>query len=370
MRRIPKAVLAFSPLAEEHKASLLRQATAAGIAPDRVVFIPSGPEEGANRARYKLVDIVLDTLPYSGGDTTLAALDMDVPVVTLRGQRHAERISSSILSHLGVPELIASTEEEFVEIACRLAGDAEWRSRIVDSIRKGWQDGALTDMSGYARRLEQAYREALGRFAYKQGGSNDETRRLFQQAVQHHQANEAAEAEKYYREVLASQPDHAPAWFLYGRLHEQSGRQQQAIEHWQQAIAASDAYLDAHLAVGNAWLAQGRLEEAYKEFERAYRLSPGNNDALNGMGLALSRAGKLRTALPLLNQVARAEPGRISAWINLARVCEQLGETGAAFHAWRSVLGLEPGHAEARGRSEQLGRILMQQRRAREGTAG
>ena len=64
---------------------------------------------------------MLDTLPYTGGDTTAAALDMGVPVVTRVGERAAERMTWSLLAHLGVTDTAAATDADYVAIACRLA---------------------------------------------------------------------------------------------------------------------------------------------------------------------------------------------------------------------------------------------------------
>src|SRR4029077_1267702 len=112
---VPAARLLFSPSAEGEHAGFRRQVTGCGIDPARVVFVPRGGNEGESIARYALVDLVLDTLPYTGGDTTLAALDAGVPVVTLAGTRHAERMSASILRHAGLPELVAANEAGYVE---------------------------------------------------------------------------------------------------------------------------------------------------------------------------------------------------------------------------------------------------------------
>lgn len=161
MNRLEHAILAFSPLMETEKACYLRHVAAAGIDQARVVFIPASRDDAANRARYTLLDMALDTFPYSGGDTTLAALDMGVPVVTLCGQRHSERTSYSILMNLGVPQTIAYNEGEYVDLACRLANDAGWRGTIVEHIRHGLADSPLVDMEGYTRNLESAYRQAL-----------------------------------------------------------------------------------------------------------------------------------------------------------------------------------------------------------------
>lgn len=159
--RVKGSRLAFSPLHPFDRDALLRRATAAGIAPDRIVFLPTGESEEAARSRYLLIDLVLDTFPYTGGDTTVAALDMSVPVVTLCGTRQSERMTSSILKHIGIEDSIAHSEAEFVEIACRLATDPSARSDLSERIKQGVASSRITDMGRYVRCLEKAYLEAL-----------------------------------------------------------------------------------------------------------------------------------------------------------------------------------------------------------------
>lgn len=161
LEALPEARLAFSPYAERDRAALLRQTQGYGIAPERVIFIPPGDDQRAARARYRLVDVVLDTFPYSGGDTTTAALDMHVPVVTLTGRRQGERMSLSILTHLGVADTIAQSEDEYVAIALRLAREPEWRQTIAQRIAQQLQDSSFADARHYARALEETYLEAL-----------------------------------------------------------------------------------------------------------------------------------------------------------------------------------------------------------------
>ncbi len=124
LARIPRAALAFSPANPALRDSYLRLAQAAGIARERLLFLPQGRDDAENQARYRLVDFVLDTMPYGGVNGTIEALDMGVPVVTLVGKRHGERTSFSILRNLGVTATIAETGRDYVEIAGRLADDA------------------------------------------------------------------------------------------------------------------------------------------------------------------------------------------------------------------------------------------------------
>ncbi|MEP7181184.1 MAG: tetratricopeptide repeat protein [Betaproteobacteria bacterium] len=161
MRRVPTAWLAFSVAPPFKAESMLARLAAFGIPRERVVFIPLDRDEHRMRARYAVADLALDTVPYTGGEATVAALDMGVPVVTVAGQRHSERMTASILHHLGVPELIADDDIAFVELAVRLATDAAAREAARRRIQDALDRRVLGDMTHYTRCLEAAYRTAL-----------------------------------------------------------------------------------------------------------------------------------------------------------------------------------------------------------------
>jgi predicted O-linked N-acetylglucosamine transferase (SPINDLY family) len=161
LERVPGGVLAFSPHRESARPLFLRRLASFGIEASRVAFIPWTLDEAKDRARYSLVDVVLDTLPYSGGDTTAAALDMGVPVVTRVGKRAAERMTYSLLAHVGVTDTVAESDEDYVAIACRLAGDPSWRASIAAAIAARLPSSGLADLHRYARSLEDAYERAV-----------------------------------------------------------------------------------------------------------------------------------------------------------------------------------------------------------------
>ena len=91
------------------------------MAADRVELLAWLPGTAAHLALYHRVDIALDPFPYNGTTTTCEALWMGVPVVTLRGDRHAGRVGASLLTQIGLTDLIANSVEEYLEIALALA---------------------------------------------------------------------------------------------------------------------------------------------------------------------------------------------------------------------------------------------------------
>ncbi len=103
------------------------------------------------------VDIALDTLPYNGATTTLDALWMGVPVVALTGERSVSRSSASILHTLGLPQLVASSPQEYVDINVRLAQDEAWRSSLRASLRERLRASPLMDAAQFTRDLEACY---------------------------------------------------------------------------------------------------------------------------------------------------------------------------------------------------------------------
>jgi len=161
LERVPQGVLAFSPHRERERPLYVRRLHSFGIPAERIVFIPCTRNDADDRARYRLIDVVLDTMPYTGGDTTAAALDMHLPVVTRVGERAAERMTWSLLAHLGVTETAASTDEEYVAIACRLGTEAGWRASIAAAMAEQLPRSGIADFDRYTRALEAAYMQAL-----------------------------------------------------------------------------------------------------------------------------------------------------------------------------------------------------------------
>jgi predicted O-linked N-acetylglucosamine transferase (SPINDLY family) len=158
---VPNGVLALSPFTRDALERSSARLRAAGISAQRIVILQPSADDALNRARYRHVDVVLDTLPYTGGDSTVAALDMAVPVVTLAGERQAQRMGLSLLTHLGVTDTIALSDEEYVALAIRLATDAAWRATLSARIAERVTNSGIADLDRYTRDLERALERAI-----------------------------------------------------------------------------------------------------------------------------------------------------------------------------------------------------------------
>lgn len=130
----------------------------AGIDVDRVDFLPRADSLADHLSLYGRADVALDTFPYNGTTTTCEALWMGVPVVTLAGDRHAGRVGASLLTGLGLADLVADDDEAYVAVAAALARDGARRSSLRATLRDRMAASPLCDGPGFARRVEAAYR--------------------------------------------------------------------------------------------------------------------------------------------------------------------------------------------------------------------
>ena len=108
---------------------------------------------------YNEVDLALDTYPYHGTTTTCEAMWMGVPVITLAGKSHVSRVGVSLLSAMGLEELIAGSQTEYISKAVSLANDRSKLVHLRQNLRFQMTNSSLTDGKAIARNIEIAYRQ-------------------------------------------------------------------------------------------------------------------------------------------------------------------------------------------------------------------
>ncbi|MFZ9737941.1 MAG: glycosyltransferase, partial [Prochlorotrichaceae cyanobacterium] len=137
-QRVPQAYFLFLSILEVAPIfwSRLQKAFAAvGVAAEDYCQILPRQSHPNFLALQGLSDIYLDTLSWSGGNTTLQALAWPIPVVTCPNKFMRGRHSYGILQTLGITETIAHSEAEYIEIASELGRNPQWRSSLVEKIK-------------------------------------------------------------------------------------------------------------------------------------------------------------------------------------------------------------------------------------------
>lgn len=167
LARLPQArlLLKGKPFADAAtRALFLARLSERGVAAERVELGGWVAGSADHLALYARVDIALDPFPYNGTTTTCEALWMGVPVVTLRGDRHAGRVGASLLSQVGATEWVAGSVENYVAIAAALAAEPERLHDLRRSLRARVAASPLCDRHAFARKIEGAYRAMWRRF--------------------------------------------------------------------------------------------------------------------------------------------------------------------------------------------------------------
>jgi predicted O-linked N-acetylglucosamine transferase (SPINDLY family) len=136
--------------------NLRREAAARGVAPERLVFAGRVPVE-AHRARHRLADLFLDTLPYNAHTTASDALWAGVPIVTCLGTTFAGRVAASLLTAVGLPEFITSSMEQYETLALQLASNSDLHADIKARLERNRATHALFDSDRFRRHIEAAY---------------------------------------------------------------------------------------------------------------------------------------------------------------------------------------------------------------------
>ena len=129
------------------------------ITPGRIIILSRTESVLEHLALYNRIDIGLDPFPYNGTTTTCEALWMGVPIVTLRGDRHASRVGASILTRVGLRELITVSEDEYVARAVALARDLDRLRELRAGIRVRMMESPLCDSRSFALSVENIYRQ-------------------------------------------------------------------------------------------------------------------------------------------------------------------------------------------------------------------
>lgn len=131
-----------------------------GISKDRLYIQGFTERYEDNFKMYKEVDIALDTFPYNGTTTTCDALSVGVPVLTLVGKSHAQRVSYSILKNIGFEESITYSREEYIEKAVQMSRNAPALSLIRSCLVTLFKHSALRNPLLFTRQLEALIADA------------------------------------------------------------------------------------------------------------------------------------------------------------------------------------------------------------------
>ncbi len=134
-----------------------------GIATDRVRLYGWTPHD-QHLGAYNDIDIQLDTVPQSGGITTLEAAWMGVPTVCMAGDRVSGRTSASFMQRCNASEFVGADPDGYVAAAVQAVSDLDRLESVRAGLRQALQDSVICDDTAYVREVEAAYRQMWTRW--------------------------------------------------------------------------------------------------------------------------------------------------------------------------------------------------------------
>jgi protein O-GlcNAc transferase len=156
LHQLPGSVLWLKEAGPDIRANLEKEAAAQGIAAERLIWAGDAPLAD-HLARYRAADLFLDTLPYNAHATAADALGAGLPVLTCKGESFAGRVAASLLTAVGMPELIAGNMEEYEALALALARDPARVAGLKEKLAANVVSAPLFDADRFTRDLEAGY---------------------------------------------------------------------------------------------------------------------------------------------------------------------------------------------------------------------
>ena len=143
--------------------NLRREAQTRDVDAERLIFARRMPMP-EHLARHRAADLFIDTLPYNAHTTASDALWVGLPVLTRIGQSFAARVAASLLNAAGLPELIATTQEQYEAKAVELAGTPGQLAELKERLHRNRLTMPLFDTEQFAVHLENAYTQMYERY--------------------------------------------------------------------------------------------------------------------------------------------------------------------------------------------------------------
>ncbi len=163
LKAVPDSVLMLYTDNQSVKNNLQNEATARKVDTSRLIFCER-LEYSEYLARYKAMDLFLDTLPYNAGATASDALWSGLPVLTHLGNSFPARVAASLLNAIELPELITRSQAEYEARAIELANKPELLRTIKDKLQRNRTTTGLFDTARFTKHIETAYQQMHERY--------------------------------------------------------------------------------------------------------------------------------------------------------------------------------------------------------------
>ena len=166
LRRVEGSVLWLMKDSDIGLNNLKNEAQKRGVEPDRMIFAEK-MSNVEHLARHRLADLFIDTFPYTAHTTCSDALWSGLPVITKMGESFVSRVSASLLTAIGLSELITKTEKDYEELIFKIANNKSLLSELKKKLNKNRPIKPLFNTKLFANNIESAFQIMHERYRSK-----------------------------------------------------------------------------------------------------------------------------------------------------------------------------------------------------------
>jgi len=131
-----------------------------GVRLDQLFFQPSLKRDDLLN-KYNLLDIALDTFPYSGGTTSLESYWMGVPVLTKKGDYFISKSTESINKNIGLNDWIANDESDYINKAVNFSNNLNFLQSVKNYLLENRETFAIFDSEDFAKQMINAFKKLI-----------------------------------------------------------------------------------------------------------------------------------------------------------------------------------------------------------------
>lgn len=360
LHKVPSSrlLLKAPQLSDANACELTRSRFAAqGITAERLLL--EGPSTRTDYlAAYGQVDLCLDPFPYPGGTTSVEALWMGVPVLTLRGNRFLSHLGESIAHNIDLPEWIAADKSDYVAKAAHFASDLTALAALRRGLRARMQNSPLLDAPRFARGFEAllwsmwegkarpaatlSSSAPIKKVQTKQpsAGEIGQLQQLFRQ-------QRYAELERKGETVARRYPLAVAGWKALSLAHHNLGKLDKALHSTQKLLELLPDEALSHARLGLTQIKLGHLPEAEASLLRAIELDPRLAEAHVNLGYIRKGQGRIDEAAACYRKALEGVPTNAAAHTNLGSIELKRGHHREAERYFRAALATLPNDEHA-----------------------
>ena len=160
LKKVPNSVLWIFKSNETASKNLKKESKVRGVDPNRIIFASFLPQD-EHLKRMSLADLFLDTFPYNSHTTASDAVRMGIPIITLSGSSFASRVVASILTCIGLKELITNNKKNYQELGIKIANNPKKLLELKKQLKYSASKSPLFDSVKFTKNLEKLYLQLL-----------------------------------------------------------------------------------------------------------------------------------------------------------------------------------------------------------------